>query len=320
MSTLHYIGKISCEHNYATPSRGIELVPTKETQEFCQRENLWLNIEGNRVSVYAVDFTTSLVDAKLTFWLKVTDSQFYNYIQLNSLISEPNHLLFFSNEEEQEDLIQSKAQIKNVQRTTQVVVFDEVVEEDDEINVYHRNGHLVYQTTVSEGAKSSLLDLSYEDDGIYTWTFGGYSGNFFLTDKSLINIIGVCAFQIKSENEHRVTLQFETKKTYWEYLIISKEKISNQAYDIIDQNEEYTFTYQGKVSLVDVEALSYISDQEIPYKAYPTTLFKLVPNEEHQQPFKKIEDRVLPNASPQNIRIHNTAERTVFKTQTILYI
>jgi hypothetical protein len=254
------------------------------------------------------------------FWIQVTDVQFYNYTQLDKLLSNPHYLLFCSNQKEIECFDHENRTIKNVQRTTQMVVFDQEVEEEDTIKVFHSKGHLVYETNVYKGAKNSLIDLTYEDDGLYTWTFGGYSGNFFLTDKNLKNTLGVCMFNIKSEHEHHITIHFDAQKTYWEYLIIPKDQHARLAYEIIDQHDQYTFTCLGEVIIAEIQAISFISDQEIPYKAYPKTLFKLVPKAPDLHPYLSFEDRLLPNASPRNIQIHQTAEGTAFKTQTILYL
>ena len=321
MEHLRFIGKITCKHDYANNSNGLEIIPTTETQLICQKEGLWLYQKKGTIEVYTDKITSSILDIEtLLFWVKVTDDQFYNYTQLDYKLQGQEYLLYFTNPEEKETLTPENAVLKNVQRKTQIVVIDEVVTEEEQIKVYDNKGTMVLETSVPIGSRSILLDLTYENDGMYTWTFNGYSGSFFLTDENLKHIIGVYQFQINSESKHQTQLQFQVKKTYWEYLIISKEDIEGNAYTIIDTHGNFTFTCQGKKSIVDIEAISYISDQEISYKKYPETLFKLVPNSENISPYLTIEDRILPNASPENIRIHHTAEATAFKTQTILYI
>lgn len=321
MEHLRFIGRINCEHNYADNSKGLELIPTRETQSLCQKEGLWLYQTEGAVEIYTDKINSSILDTQeLLFWVKVTDTQFYNYIQLDHKLQNQEHLLCFTNKEEKEILTPTNAVIKNVQRKTQIVLFDEVVSEEEQIKVYNHKGTMVFETYVPKGSRSTLLDLTYEEDGLYTWTFDGYSGSFFLTDENLKHTVGVCLFRVKSENKHQIDIQFEAKKTFWEYLIISKEEFSENTYHIVDEDDTYTFSCQGKTSIVDIEAISYISDQEIPYKKYPKTLFKLVQNSENTNPYLTLEDRILPNASPENIRIHHTADCTAFKTQTILYI
>lgn len=322
MDSLHLLGKITCSNTYNHLfSKGLKLVPSKQTQRLLQREELWLHKEERSVGIYAKKeklFEDNM--PSLLFWIEVTDPQFYNYTHLPKTIANKDHILCFTNDKEEASLTVKKEIIKNVQRKIQVVVFDETVVKDECIKVYDLAGNMVYEEVVMVGTKSAVLDLTQEEDGLYTWTFDGFSGTFFLTDKNLKRIVGVFMFMMQSEKVHRINIQFEAKKTYWEYLIISKKEITENAYKIIDDNANYTFSYQGKVTVLEAEAVSFISDQEIPYQEYPKTLFKLIPNIDSAMPYFILEERVLPNASPENIKIHKTAETTAFKTQIILYI
>ncbi len=322
MDALHLIGKITCHQNYANRStKGFRLVPTNHTRSLFQKEELWLRQTEATIEIYSKKIKPYNTDAlTFIFWIQVTDPQFYNYIQLPKTLINHDHMLCFVNEKEEESFIPKKELIKNIQRKLQIVVFDETVVKDELIKVFDSNGHMVYEEVVITGTKSTVLDLTSEEDGLYTWTFNGFSDTFFLTDKNLDHIIGVCMFQLKSEQVHQIHIQFETKKTYWEYLIISKKEITEETYSIIDNDDTYTFTCQGKVTIMGVDTMSYLSDQKIPYKEHPETRFKLVLNAKNNTPYLSLEDRILPNASPENIKIHSTSEVPEFKTQTIVYI
>ncbi|MEM6684456.1 MAG: hypothetical protein AAF617_01575 [Bacteroidota bacterium] len=321
MEHLHCIGRITCAHAYADDTKGLELIPTLETILTCQQEGLWLLQQQETVEIYTDINNPFIINAQtLLFWIRVTDVQFYNYIELDETLQNQEFLYYFTNTEEKQILEASKATLKNIQRKTQVILFDEVVTEADQIKVYNHVGDLVRELTVDAGAKSTLLDITDEDDGLYTWTFNANSGSIYVTDKDVQHIIGVYQFELVTASEHHITLQFETKKTYWEYLIIPKEETEEHLYDIIDTKGEISFSYLGKKAIANIEAICYLSDQKIPYRKYTDTLFKLVANSQNTHPYLTLEDRVLPNGSPENIRIHHTADGIDFKTQTILYI
>ncbi|GAA3625693.1 hypothetical protein [Flavivirga jejuensis] len=322
MGVLHLIGKITCNQSYAShASRGLRLVPTYPTQSLFQREELWLHQAEGTIEIYTKKINLSSINpSTFMFWVEVTDPQFYNYIDLPDTIINRDYLLCFVNEKEEELLIPKKEAIKNIQRKLQVVVFEEMVEKDEQIRVFDNHGDMVYEEMIPVGRKTTVLDLTQEEEGFYTWTFNGFSDTFFLTDKNLKHTIGICQFQLKSEAVHQISIQFETKKTYWEYLVISKKEHIEDIYTIIDNDGTYTFTCQGKVTMMGLDAISYLSDQKIPYKERPKTRFKLVSNTENETPYLASEDRILPNASPENIKIHSTEAVTEFKTQTIIYI
>ena len=141
-----------------------------------------------------------------------------------------------------------------------------------------------------------------------------------LQNKDLKHTICACMLTIHREKVHRINVQFQAQKTYWEYLLISKNNIAITQYKIEDETGNYTFKNQGIVSVLGTQAISYISEQKIPYNKQPITKIKLVANEEELVKYQTIEDQILPHANPENIQKYGEEEPLAFKTQTIIYI
>ncbi len=322
MTNLELVGEITCDHTYITTGKNdLKLVATTATKQLLQREEIWIRYTLNSIEVYTKKENLDTMEPiNLLFWIEVTTPQFYTYTQIPEGLINKDQILFFDTQTDETFVMVKKNRIKEVQRKLQVVVFDQEVEKNEQIKIKNHHNAIVHEELVLAGSKSIVLDLSYEEDGLYTWEFNGFSGTFFLTDKNLKQTIGVCMLTIKPEKVHRINLRFETKKTYWEYLFISKKNTEEVKYEIIDTKGAYTFTNHGEVSILGTKAISYISDQEIPYSKHSQAIFKLVATDDNAIRYQIIEDRILPNANPENIKKHHRTEKTAFKTQTIVYI
>lgn len=318
MTKTTQIFHLDCSHTYFSGAiGGIELQPTQATERWMKTHRILMRALPADITLYRTAETPEDYGSLLTFWMRITDIEFYNYTilpffsQNDSLcyLSDVNGRLQANTEIEEQDILEKIYGLS----------ISASKGEEKSLRIVNQTGEIVLEMPWNGLTSLSGLWKDWEP-GKYNWTFGDEQGFFFGDPEKTNTVFGLIEIDLKTTENPSYTITFQVRSSVWEYYIIEKQPNGNN-YEVLDEKQQYVFkTGEPATVLGGRAALKIASQGLIPFKQRPDYEFKLITKphpETMAQPWNMF--LKLPAAQSENVR-PSGEEPTLYTTPIYIYI